>query len=399
MAMLAGLRQWLGLERNILVMLAAVLILGLGEELWMRFVPKYLELLGAGAWAIAFYGTLKDLLDALYQYPGGWLADRLGRRMAMALFALLAAIGYALYLISPGWHWVIAGTLFVSAWSSLALPAIFAIIGDNLPRARRAMGFAVQSILKRVPIVIGPPLGGWLIAHLGLAGGIRLGLGITILLALFAFAMVLRFYVEGAPVARDAARLRDIWRGMDARLKRLLLADSLARWAEGVPKVFVVLYVIDVLRLDALSFGWLTSLQVLAAILIYLPIARLADRMNRKPFVLLTFAFFALFPLALVISASFWWLALAFVVAGLRETGEPARKALIVDLAAETARGRSVGAYYLARGLAVFPAPLVGGWLWTLGPEWPFYVAFVIGTAGLLVYALLGMTEKPLSRP
>src|SRR3989304_2643368 len=61
-----------------LVLRGPILILGMGEELWMRFVPKYLELLGAGAWGIAVYGTLKDLLDAVYQYPGGWLADRLG---------------------------------------------------------------------------------------------------------------------------------------------------------------------------------------------------------------------------------------------------------------------------------------------------------------------------------
>src|SRR3972149_903526 len=72
------LRTWLGLEPNILVLLGTILILGMGEELWIRFVPKYLELLGAGAWGIAAYGTLKDLLDAVYQYPGGWIADRLG---------------------------------------------------------------------------------------------------------------------------------------------------------------------------------------------------------------------------------------------------------------------------------------------------------------------------------
>ncbi|MEW5987683.1 MAG: MFS transporter, partial [Chloroflexota bacterium] len=87
------IRSSLGLERNVMVMLAALLVLGMGEELWVRFVPKYLELLGAGATAVALYGTLKDLLDALYQYPGGWLADHLGRRAALILFTLLATAG------------------------------------------------------------------------------------------------------------------------------------------------------------------------------------------------------------------------------------------------------------------------------------------------------------------
>ena len=79
---------------------------------------------------------------------------------------------------------------------------------------------------------------------------------------------------------------------------------------------------------------------------------------------------------------------LAFVVAGLREIGKPTRKALIVDLARETARGRAVGMYYLVQGLVVLPTSLIGGWLWTISPRLPFYIAFLAGVAGFLVYAV-----------
>ena len=60
-----ALRQFFGLERNIIVMLIVVIALGMGEELWSRFIPKYLEILGAGTWVIASYGTLRDFLDAV----------------------------------------------------------------------------------------------------------------------------------------------------------------------------------------------------------------------------------------------------------------------------------------------------------------------------------------------
>jgi MFS family permease len=391
----ARLRASLGLERNVAVMLAAFLALGMGEELWTRFIPKYLELLGAGAWAVAFYGTLRDLLDALYPYPGGWLADRLGRRAALVLFAVLAIGGYLIYMAAPSWGWILAGTVLVMAWSSLTLPAIFAVIGDHLPPARRAMGFGVQSILKRVPIILAPPLGGALIASFGFAGGIRAGLAVTVLLALLGIAILRRAWVETPPPPPAPDRLGGLWRGMDPGLKRLLAADILARWAEGIPKVFILLFVLDVLGATAVEFGTLTSIQMLAAALVYIPIARLSDRLNRKPFVLLTFAFFALFPLALATARGAFWLTAAFIVAGLRETGEPARKALIVDLAAAGARGRAVGLYYLLRGLAVFPAPLVGGWLWTMDRRLPFYVAFGVGVVGFLVHARWGPGDEP----
>lgn len=388
---LSRLRSSLGLERNVAAMLAAFLVLGMGEELWVRFVPKYLEALGAGALGVALYGTARELLDAVYPYPGGWLADRLGRRASLILFALLAAGGYVLYLIAPSWPWVLAGTVLVMAWSSLTLPAIFAVLGDNLPSHRRAVGFGVQSILKRVPIILAPPLGGGLIAAFGLAGGVRAGVAATIVLAFLGIWVLRRFYVEQEERPSSSAEsLGSLWRRMDPGLKRLLAADVLARWAEGIPKVFLILYVVDVLGATAVQFGWLTSVQMIAATLVYLPVARMSDRMNRKPFVLLTFAFFALFPLALAHAAGPVALTAAFVIAGLRETGEPARKALILDLAAAGARGRSVGFYYLLRGLAVFPAPLVGGWLWTLDRRWPFWTAFAVGVAGCLVHARWG---------
>ncbi|MFP5286511.1 MAG: MFS transporter [Thermoanaerobaculia bacterium] len=382
------------MRRNVVAMLAAFLVLGMGEERWVRFVPKYLEILGAGAWTVAAYGTLRELLDALYPYPGGWAADRMGRRRALELFALLSAGGYLLYLIAPGWPWVIAGTVLVMAWSSLTLPAIFAVLGDNLPSSQRAMGFGVQSILKRVPIILAPPLGGWLISRLGFLDGVRAGLAVTILLAFVGVFILRRSYAEPPVPAPDTERLGSLWRSMDPGLKRLLTADVLARWAEGIPKVFIVLFVMDVLGAGPAEFGWLTSLQMITATLVYIPVARMSDRMDRKPFVLLTFAFFALFPLILARASGTAGLVAAFVVAGLRETGEPARKAMILDLSAAHARGRSVGLYYLVRGLAVFPASLVGGWLWTIDPRWPLYAAFAVGVAACVVHAVAGPSSE-----
>jgi MFS family permease len=173
-------RSFLGLERNILVMLVAIVLLGLGEELWLSFVPKYLEALGAGVFVLGAYRTLKDVLDAIYQYPGGILTDRLGRRRALVLFNLLAIFGYLMYLFSRDWPLVLIGTFFVAAWSSMSLPATFAVIGDSLAKSRRAIGFSVQSIVKRLPIVVAPVIGGWLLQRYGIIQGFHIGLVITI---------------------------------------------------------------------------------------------------------------------------------------------------------------------------------------------------------------------------
>src|SRR5438128_1752188 len=206
---------------NILAVSAAVFLLALGENLWKRFLPKYLEALGAPVAAIGLFGSFQDLLDGVYQYPGGWIGDRYGRRRALLLFVALATIGYALYWIAPSWPFVFVGLLFVMAWSSMASPTLFAVVGDALPKERRALGFTVQSILRRIPIAVAPTLGGLAIAAYGVRGGIHLGLAITVGLAVLTLVAIRRIDI---PVARDEAPMNvaAVWRSLPAPLRWLL---------------------------------------------------------------------------------------------------------------------------------------------------------------------------------
>ena len=116
--------DYLSLERNVSLASAAVFILGLGEELWKKFLPKYLEALGASTGIIGLFGTAQDFFDAVYQYPGGWIADRFGRRRAFLIFVLLASAGYVIYVLSPSWPFVFAGLALTMAWQTMASPAI-----------------------------------------------------------------------------------------------------------------------------------------------------------------------------------------------------------------------------------------------------------------------------------
>lgn len=379
------------------MLLVALVLLGLGEELWVSFVPKYLEALGTGVFVWAAYRTLKDLLDAIYQYPGGVLADRLGRRRALVLFNLLAIVGYLIYLLSRNWVWFLVGTLFVAAWSSMSLPATFAVIGDSLEKSRRAIGFSMQSILKRVPIVLAPVIGGFLLERLGVISGFQVGLVVTIILALVALWFQQQFYVD-KPIERPPrpSGVAATFRNFDPGLKRLLVSDILARFAEGMPAALVIIFVTTNLGVGVATFGAMRGLQMLTAILLYIPAGKLAERWGQRPFIALTFSFFALFPLVFVFYPLFpgssltAFIILAAVVAGLREIGEPSRKGLIVDLADNTRTGEVVGVYYLVRGLSVTAAPLVGAYLWNISPALMFAVAGFIGALGAIWYIWRG---------
>ncbi|HEY2961712.1 MAG TPA: MFS transporter [Pyrinomonadaceae bacterium] len=377
--------DYLGLERNVSIAAAAVFILGLGEELWKRFVPKYLEALGANTAMIGLYGTAEDFFDAIYQYPGGWLADHLGRRRAFLTFIALSTGGYLVFLLSPSWPFLFAGLALVMAWQSMASPAIFAVIGDSLPRERRAMGFTLQSILKRVPVVISPIAGGALIVSLGVVKGVHVALLITLVVALL--TMLLLSKVKVTVNAVRTTGIVAIWRSFHTVLKRLLFSDVIIRTCEGMTGVLTILYVTNVHHFSVARYGTLVAIQMVTSILIYIPAGKIADRVGRKPFVIATFLSFALFPLAVIAASSFGMLVIAFIVGGLREIGEPARKAMIVDFSEDNVRARSVGLYYLVRSLSITPAAAVGGLLWSITPQVPFIVAGVIGLIGTVVFA------------
>jgi MFS family permease len=383
---IARLCDSLALERNVLAASAAVFLFSMGEELWQKFLPKYLEALGAGTAVIGLFGTAKDFFDAVYHYPGGWLADKVGRRRAFFVFIALASTGYLIYLFSASWMLMFVGLAFVMGWSSMASPAVFAVIGDALPKDRRAMGFTLQSLIKRVPMAVAPLIGGAMIAALGITRGVRAGLIVTLILA---GVTVLIVSTINIPIASgESTNIRGVWQSFHGALKRLLVSDIIIRMCEGLPDVLIVLYVTNILQVSVARFGVLVAIQLFTSILVYIPAAKIADRIGRKPFVIATFLCFALFPVAIVLSSGFGSLVVAFIIGGLREIGEPSRKAMIVDFAEPHLRARTVGLYYLIRSLSISPAAAIGGLLWKLAPETPFFLAGLVGLVGATVFAV-----------
>jgi MFS family permease len=371
--------------RRATALAVALFVFGFGEELWFRYLPEYLRVFGISAFGLGLFGTLKDFLDAAYAYPGGFLSDRLGTRSALLLFGGLTTLGFAVLFAFPVPVAVFAGLALVMAWASLGLPATFSLVGEELAGRGRVVGFTFQSILKRVPIVLAPPLGGLLLERYGVVGGMRIGFAVSIVLSIGMLVFLARALRREAPAdeAPPAAAPRPRVRLRPA-LRQLLVADCLIRLCEGLPDVFLVVWAIEVVRVSPAQFGLLTSVLMATAIASYIPAAALAGRTEKKPFVILTYVFFTLFPLAVLVSKSFEALLLAFAIGGLREIGEPARKALIVDLADPSARGRTVGTYYAIRGFAVAGAAAVGGLLWEIRPSYTFLAAAVLGIAGTL---------------
>ena len=382
------LADFFGLKRNLVILLIAIFVIGAGEELWMRFVPKYLQAVGAMVFVIGLYDALRTLLGAIYAYPGGVLVDSWGHRRAFLIFNVVSIFGYALVLLVPHWAAVIAGMFLFLSWTCFSLPATFSLVGAALEANRHSMGVGVQSVIKRLPIMIAPFFGGMLIDRFGIINGVRLALIVSVLFSAVTILVQLQLREE----AKQRFEKNDRWnfwqslRGFNSPMRRLLFSDILIRFCERVPYAWVVIFAMDYIGVSARQVGILTTIEMLAAILCIIPASHYADRRGREPFVIVTFIMFTLFPISLLMSRSFSALVIAFMIRGFKEFGDTSRKALIIGYSESERRGQIIGAYYLVRDLIVSTGAIFGAYLWELGPALNFLGAAALGVAGTIFY-------------
>ena len=398
---LSRIPAFLALQKSTIGLLIMVILVDMGERMAERFLPIYLMALGGGALSIGLLGAMDNMLSALYSFPGGYLSDRLGAKRALAIFNLIAMIGFGIVIIVPTWQAVLAGAVFFIAWSAISLPATMSLMFRFLPPQKRTMGVSMHSLVRRVPMALGPILGGIFIGLWGEQNGVRFAFGAALAMAAAALFLQQRLIEDDRPAAPSAQGACDplpeknplkLMRLMNPAMKRLLTSDILVRFCEQIPYAFVVVWCMKVIErpVTAIQFGVLTSIEMATAVLVYVPVAYLADRSIKKPFVAITFVFFTLFPLALMYSRSFEVLVLAFILRGLKEFGEPTRKALIMDLAPDNCKAGMFGLYYLVRDVFVSIAALGGAFLWQISPETNFVTAFVFGVIGTIGFSLFG---------
>ena len=404
------LSGFLALQRSTVGVLAMVVLVGLGERLAERFLPIYIMALGGGAMAIGLLNAMDNLLSALYSFPGGYLSDRLGAKRALLIFNLVSMAGYAVVILIPTWQAVLVGAVLFISWSAISLPATISLMYQVLPPNKRTMGVTMHSLVRRLPMALGPVLGGIFISVWGERDGVRLAF--VLALALAVLALALQQYLIQDDRGRENSRKNEklpspeknpwkLWRRMTPAMRRLLVPDILVRFCEQIPYAFVVVWCMKVISdpVSALQFGLLTSIEMATAVLVYIPVAHLAERSTKKPFVVITFGFFTLFPLVLLFSQSFTWLVLAFIIRGLKEFGEPTRKSLIMDLAPEDCQAGMFGLYYLVRDFFVSVGAMGGALLWEISPATNFMVAFGFGVIGTIGFAVFGREERPAPNP
>lgn len=119
----------------------------------------------------------------------------------------------------------------------------------------------------------------------------------------------------------------------------------------------------------------------------------LSDRYGRRPVILLSNLGLGLDYVVMALSPTIGWLFLGRVLSGITSSSIATASAYISDVTPAEKRARAFGLFGAAFGIGFILGPATGGWLGSISPRLPFWVA---GTFSLLnaCYGLLVLPES-----
>jgi len=403
---MSGIREYLAsLRGNLLVLISSMIVWNFVLQMVSTYEPLYVFALGGSGVALGLLTASQTLLSTFLRVPGGYIADKRGRRKIIGVVTIVSSLGYLFYVFARDWTWLLMGG-FVLAVIGLSEPAVEAIKADSVRPEERGRGYALLNTIPQIPAMLAPAVGGVLIAD-G-ASGINLpGMRTAYLLLLAGVAVAglirLLFLRDMYSPEEGGGRLglgvfRDVYETIvssPSSTKRLLLLSGFFMFCFHMDVRVRPVFACDFRGLSTVEWGAVVSASLLISTLAVLVIGWLVDRYGRKRVFLPSVALLALGSLTFAVSDSFPMFLLAMVLEAVGLRGRiVAFQVLIADTVPISVRGRVMGAINVLVSLGSSTAIMVSGLLYDVNPVLPFYAsALMFSTAALVAAKFLHEPE------
>lgn len=390
-----GWRRYFAMPRNVLAVSAVSLLNDTSSEIIYPLLPAFLALaLGASPFAIGLIEGFAESVASILKLFAGNLSDKLGRRKPLVF------VGYAIAAITRPFLG------FVASWPQVLIVRMTdrvgkgirgaprdALIASSVPKSERGIAFGFNRAADHLGAVFGP-IAAFLLLSIFAVNAQQPT--ITEYQYVFLFAsipvvvglLIIWFVVKEPKAKRDpAAKLSLSLSGFDSNFKRLMVVVAMFTLSNSTD-AFLLLRATDAgISPAVLPLLWMTLhfSKVVSSLLG----GSISDKFGRKRTIAAGWIIYALVYLGFAFVDSAWQCWLLFIVYGAYfGLTEGVEKAFVADLVPDEKRGTAYGIYNLAYGIAVFPASLLFGLVWT---EIGAMYAFVM-SAGISVLALIFLT-------
>ena len=390
-------REFSFISGNYRILVISWMIMDLAMEMPVPNFQYYVQALGGTGLALGIIGLANWVCMAIVAFPGGYLADKYGRRWSITTMTFIMALSHLFFALAPTWHFILIGTI-VNSLCLIYQPALFAMVQDSLPPERRGMGSSIIQLIHGTFNTPGPIIAGLLLLQFGLVPSMRIIY--TIVTILFLIAALWRLKLkETTIVNKEPIRFRyfisaypqaikesfKVWKRVPRSAFWLFLIQTLLMFGRTLTDVINALYARDVLNVPEEQW-WLVYIPLLITLIIAsIPIGKIVDKIGRK--IPLTFGLLVFGSATLIFVMGN--LPMLMVAMSLFAIGQllvmSSAMALFTDLVPPENRGKVVGfrnfVSYIFAGLGM----LLGNYFYVnFFPQLPFYV-----TLGLLIPELL----------
>lgn len=357
----------------------------------------YVQALGGTGMALGIIGAANFLAMAAVAFPGGYLADKYGRRWLITTMTFGLAFSYVFFALAPSWHFILIGTI-LQGLCLIYQPALFAMVQDSLPAERRGVGFSLVQMIHGTFNTPGPIIAGLLLLRFGLVDSMRIVYFIVI--GLYLTAAVWRLRLKETVKGGDPIRFShfissypqaireccvNVWKVVPRSVPWLLSVQILFMFSNALVNVINAIYARDVLGIPE-ELWWLTFIPLLLTMMIAsFPVGKLIDRVGAK--VPLTLGPFTLaLALLIFVNGDFYRVMVAMALLSLvfllvMSSGMTLTAQLVEPENRGKVRGFLNFAGYIATGFGM----LLGNFLYNQMSQLPFYLTIVLTLPMILI--------------
>jgi len=393
-------------NRNVLVISLTNSIAMFFQMVYQPYWARYLQdVIGLTIPQIGLLRALQRSNQLLFTFPGGLLADRIGRKKVTLMGAAFRIITPVIYLFAGTWELLLLGTIS-NAMQSISTAAYTAMIAESLPREQRGAGYGAFGLVRRVPNLFTGLTGGILMDTLGYAGGMRvcfigaiIGAAIIFFARLFFLTETLKRKLGPRPsVKEDFKEVIPLFQGS---LKYMQVTSAIYQFAAGLTSELLVIYITgpEYLGFTNTQYGFIQFVMSLIGVIMSIPGGMMADKYDRVKLSVAARSISPITTIAYIYLRDFYLVLASRVVAGvgmgLSGAGEmgmmggPSYESLMADLVPPEKRGRFSGLMSTFSGIVSLPSPYIGGYMWVtpgVGPEGTMWMGLILGLASTFIF-------------
>ncbi|MBU7042576.1 MAG: MFS transporter [Theionarchaea archaeon] len=381
--------------KNYLELCFAVLVSMIGFGLIIPLLPIYGREMGASGFYLGLLTSLFAITRAMTSFPGGFLADKIGRKKLIAGGLFVYTVVMFLFGISTNLYHLFILRACQGAASGIVWPVAATMVADIVEPEDRGKAMGFFTMMWDGGIAIGPVLGGFLTVAFSIA---------VPFFVCSAFALISALLI----VWRVEETLSQEDRTMKSSPSLLLSVDRFSllgisitgfamAFALGLVHPLISLFGDEVLGLNEAAIGLIFGVMGVTRFLVKAPSGVVADRIGRKIVALGGFLVNGIFTVAITLSQGLVSMLFFTVIRaiGLGMT-MPSINALVTSLTSKENRGKVMGIYSTARNGGLIVGPLLGAIVFdAVSKQSPFYLCGAVVFLGALIMMVTVKEESP----